>query len=115
LASSGASGADQHHIARDQAAIHFVQDDFTTELGRYVSFATPHDRRMRFEQTHQLGGGRHTFAVQHTPLGLRDDLLDQRHHVLEGRLQPLHDRFRAFGQRASDLFSLTHARLRHSQ
>src|SRR6266566_297283 len=76
--------ADQHHVACDQAAIHFVQDDFATELSRYVSFATPHDRCVRFEQTHQLGGGRHTFAVQHTPLGLRDDLLDQRHHVLDG-------------------------------
>ena len=70
---------------------------------------------MWFEQTHQLGGGGHTFAVQHAPLGLGDDLLDQGCHVLEGRLQPLHDRIRAFGQRASDLLSLTQARLRHCQ
>jgi hypothetical protein len=66
----------QNDVAGDESAIHFVEHHLTTELGWYVSFATPDDGRVRFEQTHQLGSRWDAFAVQHASFGLGDDLLD---------------------------------------
>ena len=47
--------AHQHGGASDQAAVHFVEHDLATKLGRQVSFAAPHDGGVRFKEAHQLG------------------------------------------------------------
>jgi hypothetical protein len=93
--------AHQHGEARDESAVHFVQQHLATELGWQVRFASPHDGRVRFEQTHQLGGGGHTFTVEHASFSLRDDLADQRRDVLQRGVHSLDGRIRAALQGAA--------------
>jgi hypothetical protein len=106
---------DQHPVACDESALHFIEDDLATELSRNVRFATPHDGRVRLEQTHQLASRWDAFAVKHATFGLGDDLLDERRGALQCRLQPTCGRIRPARQPLLHLLSLPDAGLRDLQ
>src|SRR5512139_2701330 len=89
----------QDPILTDQAPVDFGVPQFVTELGvTGFRFPATNDGGVRFKQTHQFLTGRNSHVFEHTLPRLHDDLLHQRHILLEQCLHAHCRQIRPSGQ-----------------
>jgi hypothetical protein len=83
----------QQHVTTDQPTVDLVQQHFAAELYCDVCLALADDGRVRLEKADQLVRGRHALSEQDPPLGLLDDLLQERSNVGERRAETVGSHF----------------------